>query len=96
MDFAPSGEYLATSHMNSKAVHLWSSKAFFQQVVIQKVPTKAIPIDLPTSDATKAQKYSHKDFYNSSMADKIEAHDANSQSLIQQKLAKLGTIIDKN
>ena len=34
IDFAPSGEYLATTHLNSKAVHLWSNKAFFQQVVI--------------------------------------------------------------
>jgi U3 small nucleolar RNA-associated protein 21 len=29
IDFAPSGEFLATSHLNSKAVYLWSNKAFF-------------------------------------------------------------------
>jgi len=46
------------------------------------VPTKPTPIDLPTSDTTKAQKYSHKDFYNSSKADKIETDDTNSLSLV--------------
>ena len=30
LDFSPSGEFLATSHLNSKAVFLWSNKAFFQ------------------------------------------------------------------
>ena len=29
LDFSPSGEFLATSHLNSKAVFLWSNKAFF-------------------------------------------------------------------
>ena len=63
LDFSPSGEFLATSHLNSKAVFLWSNKAFFQQVVIQRVPTKATEIDLPVCQSTQAQKYSHKDFY---------------------------------
>lgn len=49
LDFAPSGEFLATSHLNSKAVFLWSNKAFFQQVVIQRVPNKPAEIDLPIS-----------------------------------------------
>lgn len=30
IDFSPSGEYLATSHLGSKAVYLWANKAFFQ------------------------------------------------------------------
>ena len=63
LDFSPSGEFLATSHLNSKAVFLWSNRSFFQQVVIQKVPTKAVEIDLPTLQTTGLQKYSHKDFY---------------------------------
>ena len=29
IDFSPSGEFLATSHINSKAVFLWSNRAFF-------------------------------------------------------------------
>ena len=29
LDFSPSGEFLATSHLNSKAVYLWSNKAFY-------------------------------------------------------------------
>ena len=34
LDFSPSGEFIATAHVNQKAVYLWSNKAFFQQVVI--------------------------------------------------------------
>jgi len=29
LDFSPSGEFLATSHVNSKAVFLWSNKTYF-------------------------------------------------------------------
>ena len=29
LDFSPSGEFLATSHLDSKAVYLWSNRAFF-------------------------------------------------------------------
>lgn len=63
IDFAPSGEFLATSHLNSKAVFLWSNKAFFQQVVVQRVPTQAVAIDLPTCLNASKQKFAHKDFY---------------------------------
>jgi U3 small nucleolar RNA-associated protein 21 len=38
IDFSLSGEYLATSHVGSKAVFLWSNRAFFSNIVIQKVP----------------------------------------------------------
>ena len=34
LDFSPSGEFLATSHINSKAVFLWSNKTFFSNMVI--------------------------------------------------------------
>ena len=34
IDFAMSGEFLATSHVGSKAIFLWSNKAFFSNVVI--------------------------------------------------------------
>lgn len=92
LDFAPSGEYLATSHLNSKAVHLWSNKAFFSQVVIQRVPTKPTLIDLPTSDATRAQKYSHKDFYKDEPKPADETTEPVSRSLVQQKLAALAPV----
>jgi U3 small nucleolar RNA-associated protein 21 len=52
IDFAPSGEFLATSHLNSKAVYLWSNKAFFHQLVLEKVPSKPIEIDLPSLSST--------------------------------------------
>jgi U3 small nucleolar RNA-associated protein 21 len=29
LDFSPSGEYLATSHVGSKAIYLWSNRAYF-------------------------------------------------------------------
>ena len=34
IDFAPSGEFLATSHLNSKAVFLWSNRTYFDTVVV--------------------------------------------------------------
>lgn len=34
LDFAPSGEFLATSHVGSKAVYLWSNRGHFQSIVI--------------------------------------------------------------
>ena len=63
IDFSISGEYLATSHVGSKAVFLWSNRAFFQNIVIQKVPTKPVMIDLPTLASSEQVKESHKDFY---------------------------------
>lgn len=34
VDFSPSGEFLATSHLNSKAVYLWSNRTFFSNTII--------------------------------------------------------------
>jgi len=95
LDFSPSGEFLATSHLNSKAVFLWSNRAFFQQVVIQKVPTQPVEIDLPTLQATSLQKYSHKDFYNKEEETEVE-EKAQGKSLIQTKLAELDDLVQKN
>lgn len=39
LDFSPSGEFLATSHVGSKAVYLWSNRGHFQNLIIQRVPT---------------------------------------------------------
>jgi len=47
IDFSPSGEFLATSHVGSKAVFLWSNKSYFQNIVIQRVPSAPVFIDLP-------------------------------------------------
>ena len=57
LDFSPSGEFLATSHLNSKAVYLWSSRTYFSNVVIQRVPTKPIEIDLPDLLTTDVRKF---------------------------------------
>ena len=63
IDFSLSGEFLATSHVGSKAVFLWSNKSFFQNIMVQKVPTKPILIDLPALSSSETVKESHKDFY---------------------------------
>ena len=63
LDFSPSGEFLATSHINSKAVYLWSSRTFFSNVIVQKVPKVPVEIDLPDLSTTDSKKHSHKDFY---------------------------------
>ena len=47
LDFSPSGEFLATSHLQSKAVYLWSCRTFFSNTVVQKVPRHPVEIDLP-------------------------------------------------
>lgn len=63
LDFSPSGEFLATSHVNSKAVFLWSNKTYFQNVVVQKVPKHPIDLDMPDLSTTELVKQSHSDFY---------------------------------
>ena len=65
LDFAPSGEYLATSHVGSKAVYLWSNRGHFQSIIIQSVPKGPSMIELPSlSQSEETVKHSHKDFYN--------------------------------
>ena len=63
IDFSPSGEFLATSHVGSKAVFLWSNRGHFQNLIIQKVPTSPSMIELPSLSEQETVKYSHKDFY---------------------------------
>lgn len=63
LDFAPSGEFLATSHVGSKAVYLWSNKGHFQSIVIQSIPKAPRFIELPSLSQTEVVKHSHKDFY---------------------------------
>lgn len=65
IDFSLSGEYMATVHNGSKAVFLWSNKASFSNVVVEKVPTQPVMIDLPMLSTSQAVKQSHKDFYKS-------------------------------
>jgi U3 small nucleolar RNA-associated protein 21 len=64
IDFAPSGEFLATSHIDSKSVFLWSNRTFFSNVIVQKVPKEPTDIDLPDLSTTERKKQSHKDFYS--------------------------------
>lgn len=47
IDFSPSGEFLATSHVGSKAVYLWANRNYFSNVIIQRVPKEPIRIELP-------------------------------------------------
>ena len=44
LDFSLSGEFLATTHVGDKGVFMWSNRTFFQDVVIQKVPTEPVHI----------------------------------------------------
>ena len=95
IDFAPSGEFLATSHLNSKAVYLWSNKAFFSQVVIERAATAPVQIDLPHCDAMRAQSHSHKDFY-AALSEKAAAGaevEQPGRSLVQQQLAALNGVV---
>jgi hypothetical protein len=73
-------------------VFLWSNKAFFQHVVIQRVPTEPVLIDLPALASSERVKQSHKDFYLQDEIDKqIETknkEDDTNKTLIEQKFAK--------
>lgn len=61
--FAPTGEYLATTHVGKKGIYLWSNKAFFGNVFIQDVPKRPHYLDLPNITEAEKQKTTHKDFY---------------------------------
>ena len=68
LDFSPSGEFLATSHIDSKAIYLWSNRTYFSSTIVQKVPKKPVEIDLPTLATTDVHKRSHSDFYKAETA----------------------------
>ena len=89
LDFSPSGEFLATSHVGSKAVYLWSNRGHFQNLIIQRVPTKPTLIDLPSLSEQETVKHSHKDFYSSSNKDDGEAVEI---TLIGKKLEELDEV----
>lgn len=66
IDLSPSGEFMATSHLGQKGVFLWSSKSFFQGVMIEKVPKEPYEIEMPElndDQNVNSVKQSHKDFY---------------------------------
>jgi U3 small nucleolar RNA-associated protein 21 len=95
LDFAPSGEYLATSHVGSKAVYLWSNRGHFQSIIIQSVPKAPSMIELPSlSQSEETVKQSHKDFYNVDH-EMNEEDKSNNQSLIQAKFNELQDNIDR-
>jgi U3 small nucleolar RNA-associated protein 21 len=57
LDFSPSGEFLATSHIDSKAVYLWSNRTYFSNTIVQKVPKKPVEIDMPALTSTDVHKH---------------------------------------
>ena len=75
MAFAPTGEYLATSHVGKKGIYLWSSKAFFGNVFIQDIPKRPHYLDLPNITDTEQQKLTHKDFYDAKKLTKDEEEE---------------------
>lgn len=83
IDFSPSGEFLATSHLNSKAVFLWSNRTFFSNTIVQKVPKGPTEIDLPDLSTTELKKRSHSEFYKSN---ETKSETQNQSSLIDAKL----------
>lgn len=97
LDFSLSGEYLATTHVGSKAVFLWSNKSFFSDIIIQKVPTKPVYIDLPTLSDSESVKQSHKDFYLKDMkdAEASKKEEEVTQNLIEQRFNETKEIAKK-
>ena len=62
MDFAPTGEYLATCQEGRKGIYLWSIKSFHGNATIESVPRAPFRLELPAF-ADRMRKVSHKDFY---------------------------------
>jgi len=94
MDFSTSGEFLATSHVGSKAIFLWSNRTFFQNIVIQRVPRVPTEIELPSLSSSEKVKESHKDFYHITEDHKMEdlaAQDL-TKNLIQNKFQQVKDI----
>lgn len=89
LDFSPSGEFLATSHVNSKAVFLWSNKTYFQNVVVQKVPKHPINLDMPDLSTTELVKQSHSDFYQKEETKQKDEDEEDQVSLMERKLRLL-------
>jgi hypothetical protein len=73
--------------MNSKAVYLWSNRAFYQQIVVQKVPSKPTQIDMPSLSSSEITKQSHKDFYTAQS--EPNQSEANQPSIVESKLQEL-------
>mmetsp|Transcript_39227 Transcript_39227/g.38816 ORF Transcript_39227/g.38816 Transcript_39227/m.38816 type:complete len:642 (-) Transcript_39227:23-1948(-) len=73
--YAPTGEYLATTHVGKKGIYLWSSKAFFGNVFIQDVPKRPHYLDLPNITDTDKQKLTHQDFYEAKQKTQAEEED---------------------
>lgn len=63
---------------------LWSNKAFFSNVIVQKVPTSATFIDLPTLASSENVKESHKDFYGDAEKADEEEKEINSTLIDKQ------------
>mmetsp|Transcript_32431 Transcript_32431/g.36972 ORF Transcript_32431/g.36972 Transcript_32431/m.36972 type:complete len:228 (+) Transcript_32431:530-1213(+) len=61
--FSPTGEYLATTHVEKKGIFLWSNKAFFGNVFLQDSPKRPHYLDLPNVTETRKQNLTHQDFY---------------------------------
>lgn len=91
IDFSLSGEYLATCHVGSKAIFLWSNKSFYTDTVIQKVPSAPVRIDLPTLAESENIKHSHQDFYLNDELEKLKEQDDEEvdETLIDQKFREV-------
>ena len=98
MDFALSGEFLATSHVGSKAIYLWSNRQHYSNIIIEKVPTKPIIIDLPKlQQQDEKVKVSHKDFYKGKAENDEEEENKQSftSKIIQEKFQQVKSVTKK-
>ena len=71
LDFSPTGEYLATSHLNEKGIYLWASKQYFSENLVQRLPKCPVQMRFPKNRFTKAKR-DRLDFYKSREETKTE------------------------
>ncbi|KAL1123325.1 hypothetical protein AAG570_002411 [Ranatra chinensis] len=55
LSMSPTGQYLATVHVNNLGIYLWSNRTLFAHVPLRPIlPDDIIKMDLPTSTGTEA------------------------------------------
>jgi U3 small nucleolar RNA-associated protein 21 len=48
LSFSPAGDFLATAHVNERAISIWSNKAYFTGVMLRAPPAIVPAVNLPT------------------------------------------------
>src|SRR5438045_1494144 len=54
--FSPSGEFLATAHVGSLGIHLWSNRSQFRTIPIRRISEEDIPTFIESLTSTSGRE----------------------------------------